>query len=344
MQEVFDKYAARAGINVDELINNKLVLYREQGLLRGLTNEQMLSYAREEVIADSMLDVIGDERTIRAMAIEDRNLIRRLQDWISKTMNQIHAMLGDYAANSREARVLTDTEGALREMQERFNEALEETEALQKAKKAGQSLGSNSRMMDTFVNGLDSAATYEEANAEAVKLAHAILTEAGFDPSDGNINSLLGASVLLSDGGTTISEALEDTPLEGMKTGPEINRALRALGRYTYQLIEQDGENGTGYYEALFETGETENAAEGKRYSPKGETHLRDQIRAAAPSLDKMDVLKTVDSKIDLTPYYARGAKSQDAAYKAWVMDEMEKYDYHAYREGFGNVLISQKE
>ena len=234
----FARWANKAGIDINSLVRSKVELYYGQGYIKDKTDRRAWDYAYEEVVCDSLLDVIGDQQTVQALAIGDRNLVQRMRDWISKTMQQIHQMLSEYAQNSDEARILTEQEGALEKIREVFDKALDETNALQESKKAGKSLGSNSKMMDAYIKGLDAATTYSEANAEATKLAASVLKSQGLETSSKNINDVISMAQMM-EAGYMLSEAAKELGID-IKSTPETERAVRALGRYVTSLLQQD--------------------------------------------------------------------------------------------------------
>lgn len=234
----FARWANKAGVDINSLVRSKVELYYGQGYIKDKADRRAWDYAYEEVVCDSLLDVIGDQQTVQALAIGDRNLVQRMRDWISKTMQQIHQMLSEYALGSDEARILTEQEGALEKIREVFDKALDETNALQESKKAGKSLGSNSKMMDAYIKGLDAATTYSEANAEATKLAASVLKSQGLETSNKNINDVISMAQMM-EAGYMLSEAAKELGLD-IKSTPETERAIRALGRYVTSLLQQD--------------------------------------------------------------------------------------------------------
>jgi hypothetical protein len=176
IEKLYRDFAGRQGVDIEALVTKKLEAYRNMGVIAKDDNSaRARAMALEEVIADGMYDVIGDERTLRVLAMEDRGTAERIRDWAERVLRDIRRMIDKYGANKAEARVLQDQADAMENMRAAIERALAETKELQDAKKAAKSLGSNSEMMNDWHRAMDAATTREEMNAATQALAVEVL-------------------------------------------------------------------------------------------------------------------------------------------------------------------------
>ena len=70
------------------------------------------------------------------------------------------------------------------------------------------------------------------------------------------------------------------------------------------------------------------------------DTQIKKQVNSHLEQLNKMDPVASIASDIDLSSYYTNGAKSENAAVKAWAAEMLKD---GADREGFGHVEISSQ-
>ena len=245
IEKLYRDFAGRQGVDIEALVTKKLEAYRNMGVIAKDDNsERARAMALEEVIADGMYDVIGDERTLRVLAMEDRGTAERIRDWAERVLRDIRRMIDKYGANKAEARVLQDQADAMENMRAAIERALAETKELQDAKKAAKSLGSNSEMMNDWHRAMDAATTREEMNAATQALAVEVLAKGGIDQNMDNVRTLLTASLEYASGGGVISQVLHEYGMNTWIPSEEANRAFVSMGKYMRQMLESQDEAG----------------------------------------------------------------------------------------------------
>ena len=95
--------------------------------------------AREEIVADALLDYIGTESNFRALMLEDRNLAEKIQAWVQQMMARIRSLLAQAAENSPESRALKDNEAYYTEMLSMMEGIFEETRQIRESARQGES-------------------------------------------------------------------------------------------------------------------------------------------------------------------------------------------------------------
>ena len=241
MERLYREYASRMGIDVEELIDKKLKSYKD---LLDKDAQKARAQALEEVIADAMYDVIGDERTMRVLAMEDRGMAERIRDWADRVLRDIRRLIDRYGSNKAEARVLHEQADAMENMRAAIERVLAETKELQDAKKAASSLGSNSQMLNDYHQMMDTATTRDEMNAATLALAGQVLEKGGIEANWDNMRTLMTAALDYASGGGVISQVLNAYDMGTWIPSDEANRAFVSMGRYIKQMLESQDEAG----------------------------------------------------------------------------------------------------
>jgi len=336
MEKLYRDYARRTGIDIEELVDKKLVRYRN---LLDKNEQKARRQALEEVIADGMYDVIGDERTLRVLAMEDRSMAERIRDWAEKVLQDIRRMIDKYGANKAEARVLHEQADAMENMRAVIERALEETKELQNAKKAAKSLGSNSQMLDDYHQMMDAATTREEMNAATLALAGQVLEKGGIEANWDNTRRLMTAALEYASGGGVISQVLNDYDLKTWKVSEEANRAFVSMGRYIKQMLESQDEAGYAQLMGWEPEGEIERklSATRIRYSVSADTDQEYQQAVDSGDMDKAqemvnqraeEMRAQVFAATDVPTYKVRRGptpKKTIKVYKTFTMDKQGK-------------------
>lgn len=115
---VLDALGGTEGYSLDNRIQEMQRRYRRNG--QELTRDGAIS----EIVADSVLDVIGTEENLQKLIAKDRTLTEKLQEWARKTAEKLRGLIKRFAKNSPEAQALLEKEGYLEKVSERMKEAL----------------------------------------------------------------------------------------------------------------------------------------------------------------------------------------------------------------------------
>ena len=292
MQQAWLDYAQRAGLDMTHEVEKLKTQYREHGF--AVPSDSVL---REEVVANSLYDVIGDQRTIQVLAAQDRGLVQQIRNFVSKVMQDIRAITSKYADRNAGARMLRDTEGAMQAMRDMIDQALKESEPVVKSKQAVKALGENGVMTKRYQDRMEKASNRQEANRATRQLAQDLLRRMGVEPSEENVRNLLGAALDFNANGKTMSWALQRAGFERVQMDAEMNRAFGMLAKYMDSVIGTDTK---GYMELM-----------------KGETETQEQQKPQKPREPAVRKLKRGDDvklslKNGVTP-------AEDAAYMAAV-------------------------
>ena len=273
LKRAFIKYAQNAGLDVGALVKAKMDLYERHGKkLNGLDEETGYNAeALEEVIADAMYDVIGDEQAIKSLAAKNPGLIQSIKNWITETLDKIHQLLNGYADKTPQAKMLRDQAGALEELRGIMNDALTETRPIREEKARVANVGSNGELTEKFQEAIREAEGREEMNKAAGELADGILRGQGLEASLGNRQRLYTAAGDFMLSGGTISEAMELFDLKWTAGTAEQNRAFAALGKYVQGLMERNNVEG---YQGLMEE---EEIVEKEQFSFTDDTATADE-------------------------------------------------------------------
>ena len=102
-QFVLDRLNQAVGYDLGERVRQVMQQYRDQAG-QELSEEQ----AKEEIIADSMLDVIGTRENMEALTRESKSTAEKIKDWITNTYNKFKEILNRLAGKSPEVAALKD--------------------------------------------------------------------------------------------------------------------------------------------------------------------------------------------------------------------------------------------
>ena len=305
MQQAWLDYAQRAGLDMTHEVEKLKTQYREHGF--AVPSDSVL---REEVVANSLYDVIGDQRTIQVLAAQDRGLVQQIRNFVSKVMQDIRAITSKYADRNAGARMLRDTEGAMQAMRDMIDQALKESEPVVKSKQAVKALGENGVMTKRYQDRMEKASNRQEANKATRQLAQDLLRRMGVEANEENVRNLLGAALDFNANGKTMSWALQRAGFERVQMDAEMNRAFGMLAKYMDSIIGQDTK---GYMDLM-----------------KGEPETQEQQKPQKPREPAVRKLKRGDDvklslKNGVTP-------AEDAAKEIKrIVDEME-YEYYGLR------------
>ena len=259
--------AQRTGLDLDQLQEDVIRRYqlKDGTNLLGKTLEEIKRRAQGEVLANAAFDIIGDRYTVSLMAAQDRNLLQRIGDWVSKIRQQIRNMLNQYADKTPQARMLRDTDGALAEFQRIFLEEARRQDELKPSKQAAASVGENSRATSRYQEAMRSATSRQEMNQATRELAGELLKDMKLEATKENVDRLLSAAMLKAASGQTISESLAAAGVTNVWANtPEQNRAFMALSKYIGQMMQEED---TAGYQGLFEEGEKYSLANMKAHT-----------------------------------------------------------------------------
>lgn len=98
--------------------------------------QQTVTAALEEITADSMLDVIGQEETMRRLMGEDKGLPRKIMDWLGDIMRELQGMLKSLAQYSPETNAMLKQQmESMQAIQEMYRKGMEQAAENYKAAK-----------------------------------------------------------------------------------------------------------------------------------------------------------------------------------------------------------------
>lgn len=100
---VLDKLRQVAGYDIDQRIREVMQQYRDQAG-QELTPEA----ATEEIVADSMLDVIGTRENMEQLMKQSKSTAEKIKEWITNTYQKFKDILNRLARNSPEVAALKD--------------------------------------------------------------------------------------------------------------------------------------------------------------------------------------------------------------------------------------------
>ena len=100
---VLDKLRQVAGYDIDQRIREVMQQYRDQAG-QELTPEE----ATEEIVADSMLDVIGTRENMEQLMKQSKSTAEKIKEWITNTYQKFKDILNRLAKSSPEVAALKD--------------------------------------------------------------------------------------------------------------------------------------------------------------------------------------------------------------------------------------------
>ncbi len=229
---VFD-YLGRAGVDINNELEKLRTRYKNAG--KEIKNNAVL---REELVANSVFDAIGDQNTIRALAAQDRGLVQRIRDWVQRVMKEIREMMNQYTDRTPGAKALQETEGAMERLQAMIEQALDDINKLNESKKTVQALGENGNMTRDYQQRVAEAVSREELNGAADLLAWDMLEEMGQATKPDNRRQLIKAAYTWAATGGTMAEALQEYGFKPWGQNAEMNRAFAMLGKYAQDAMK----------------------------------------------------------------------------------------------------------
>lgn len=241
--DVFFKYAQGAGFDVNARLAQIMRLYQKKdgGSWLGSTQEEIRRNAIEEMIANSLFDMLGDRNMIRQLCQQDQSLAQKIADWIERIRTELKELLDKYVRSHPEASVLRDQVGALDEMRREFDRALADASELKASKRAVQAVGSSGSLSRRFqvklARATDRAAMDSAANDAAADLSREITG----DKNLSHVEGIMGAALDFAVGGGTVSQSLKRYGIETRAAlSADLNRGFIALGKYLQDLAERD--------------------------------------------------------------------------------------------------------
>ena len=132
-KKVFEYLEKADGYNLDQRVQEKIQEYARANVT--LSEDA----AKEEIVADALLDFIGTEENFRAILSEDSKLAEKIRAWVQQMMARIRSILETMAASNPEVRALKDNEAYFAEIAAMMDGILEETREIMESTKKGES-------------------------------------------------------------------------------------------------------------------------------------------------------------------------------------------------------------
>ena len=255
--DLFDKYAAEAGIHVDHEIDSIIAQYERAGKLSSL-GEDVRAGAKEELIANSMYKLLSDEQTIRRIYNTDRGMFQKIMDFVSRVQQSIQQMLKQYEANTPEARMLARQQGALENMHRQMLDALEDMKKLDDAKRKATerkrgdtTIRPRFEMTQKFEQKVSQAENRAEITDAVRDLARDVLKATGNEVNDENIRKVIGAAQNLMEGTTPYKEMMT-SGLKYEKNDPGVNEALELIRNYEENAAREAAQDSTAWNQLMY--------------------------------------------------------------------------------------------
>ena len=134
---VMDKLRQVAGYDIDQRIREVMQQYRDQAG-QELTPEA----ATEEIVADSMLDVIGTRENMEQLMKQSKSTAEKIKEWITNTYQKFKDILNRLARNSPEVAALKDDVDYLGKISEMWNEGMRQAAEAWRQAQVGYNDGS----------------------------------------------------------------------------------------------------------------------------------------------------------------------------------------------------------
>lgn len=149
---VLDRLAKKEGYDLDGRIHDLMARYAEQGV--DITQAE----AKEEIVADGVLDYIGTEENFKRLLKDDRTTAEKLADWARGVVETLKNALRKLSGRSPETRALMDDA-----------EYVETVSAMMNAALKGTKESADTARRGAYESAMESAAVqrYREAMAEA---------------------------------------------------------------------------------------------------------------------------------------------------------------------------------
>ena len=240
------------------------------------------AYAEEEIVADSLLDVIGTEEALSELAKKTGggSAIEKIGNWIKKTYAQLRELVNRYAKNSPEARALKDDVDYLEQVTGLFDQAVKTAKYAYQQSQQGlyQSAAQDSSVKE-YVQDMQTATTEDARRSALDGLVNDLFTRifgddlmkqaqqtGDMDAYETAFNEMLAqfrqALLDYKQQNIALSVALERNGLKGVPTGYN-----PALGYAAGQMVSQKAEAAVRHN--LRQETETEKAARAAGYNIK---------------------------------------------------------------------------
>ena len=245
-KKVFEYLEKADGYNLDQRVKEKIQEYARANVK--LSEDD----AKEEIVADALLDFIGTEENFRAILSEDSKLADKIRAWVQQMMARIRSILETMAASSPEVRVLKDNEAYFAEIAAMMDGILEETrEIMESTKKGGSARIKNDPAVTEYredmrtakdkserqsaLNGL-MAEAFERTQKEWLKKR----PDADMDSAIAEFREALSA---YGRGEKFVQKALEDAGFISPTTGSN-EMALLSFAGQQAAMMQERGEKG----------------------------------------------------------------------------------------------------
>lgn len=133
--------------------------------------------AVSEIVADSMLDIIGTEENIRALAQEDRGLLQKIVNFVEKIRRFLKEQIEALTAHNEEAAALYRDEKYMGDIIDMMNKALETAQENYNAKaRVGQTAQQNAYVQE-YLAGVENAKDAKARGKHLENLTRVMYTE-----------------------------------------------------------------------------------------------------------------------------------------------------------------------
>ncbi len=237
LAELFEHYARETeGYDVDERVNALIKKYETQG--KKLTYET----AKEELVANSVLDMIANKQTVRDLYVSDQSTFSKIKGWIENQLANIKQMLTKMHKGSLEAQVMLKTQEQYETVHAIFEEILFQADTNRRLlnKLNGKNLEG---IGSEYVSSMRKAFSDDGRKKSLHTLAANILKKSGDAVNDDNMRVLIQTAEKVASGKIKGSYAVivKNAGLTGWGTdNTELNKAFAVLQG---QTAEFDNEN-----------------------------------------------------------------------------------------------------
>lgn len=291
-QAVMD-YLRSAGTDVNAELEKLRSRYREMGKKNPSIKMPDDGTLREEMVAYSVFDAIGDENTIRSLAAQDRGLVQKIQDWLRRVIRDIHEMLDRYTERTPTAKALRDTEGAMDSLRQMIDRALAEINGVEKTKNAVRVTGVNGYVTADYNNQVKKAKSRSDLDRAAQDLAWTLVDHSGNQLNGENYEGMALAALDFAANGGTMSEALKGYGLTPWGQDEDMNRAFGLLGKYMKERLEAGPEE----FARLFQDRKGQSAAAEPHPETSDEEHIRYSFKGSDGNVLEISEREISDNK-----------------------------------------------
>lgn len=233
--------------------------------------------AENEIVADSMLDVIGTEANLKKLVRGDRTLAQKIADWARDTFNRLRALLARFDASSPEIRNLRQNADYINQLAERVEAALKTgAEAYQQARQGIPAPANQSAETKEYIQEMrdstdeeDKAAALDNFVARLFLDAERGWLEKNADRYEEGLNELWQALKDYRENKISLDAALER---HGLNAAPR--SMARALSYAADQIMEAEKR---GQAKSKRFSLEIKSADESEEYSLKNAPATQDQ-------------------------------------------------------------------